>query len=158
MVSVRSVGAEQWEEWRGLRLAALTEAPDAFAATLADWTGPNDRAERWRARLEQVPLNLVGDVDGEPAGMASATAPDGGSIDLLSLWVTPAHRGEGVADALVAAIIGWARPRADRLVAVVRVANRHAVELYRRHGFDDAGWATAPTAPFPERRMVLPLG
>lgn len=44
-----------------------------------------------------------------------------------------------------------------RLVAIVGVANEHAVALYERHGFRCAGWATEPTAPISERRMVLSL-
>lgn len=160
MVVVRPIGPDRWELWRSLRLSALADAPEAFAATLADWTGPHDREARWRHRLERVPLNLVAEVDGEPAGMASATAPDEeNAVELLSLWVPPARRGAGVADALVDEVARWARARAraDRLVAVVRVANEHAVALYERHGFRDTGWATEPTATFPERRMVLVL-
>lgn len=157
MVSVRRVAGDQWEEWRALRLAALAEAPEAFASTLADWSGRNDREDHWRARLEQVPLNLVVDVDHVPAGMVSAAAPANGTVEMLSLWVAPARRGSGVADALVDAVVRWARPRADHVLAVVRVANRPAIALYERHGFHDVGWATEPTARNPERRMVLPL-
>lgn len=60
-------------------------------------------------------------------------------------------------DALVKEVVRWARVRADRLVATLRATNEHAVALYEHNGVRDAGWATEPTAPFPERRMVLPM-
>src|ERR1700722_14623539 len=50
---------DDWRLWRELRLAALTEAPGAFGSTLAEWSGAADTEQRWRGRLESVPLNLV---------------------------------------------------------------------------------------------------
>lgn len=95
--------------WRELRLAALAEAPAAFGSTLAEWTGAGDTAQRWRARLLSVPLNIVLTYNGEAAGMVSATAPgDDGAIELISMWVAPFARGRGVGDAAVRRVLAFA--------------------------------------------------
>jgi GNAT superfamily N-acetyltransferase len=134
MITLRTVGAEGWREWRELRLAALREAPYAFGSTLAEWQDAPE--ERWRQRLE-VPHNLVADLDGVPAGMASGTAPDEyGTVELISLWVTPSWRGHGVGDALVAGILSWAKAvGSGRVELNVADGNTAAAALYRRHGF-----------------------
>jgi ribosomal protein S18 acetylase RimI-like enzyme len=139
-------------------LAALTEAPYAFGATLEDWSDADE--SRWRERLRSVPLNLMAFVGQQAVGMVSATAPaavtSSRQVELISMWVAPAGRGRGVGDALIQAAVGWARAQpADRVILAVREGNRHARSLYERNGFRDAGWASAPTDSSPERRMVL---
>jgi ribosomal protein S18 acetylase RimI-like enzyme len=154
--SLRAVGADEWQEWRSLRRAALAEAPEAFWSTLEEWSGPGDTEERWRARLDTVACNLVADLDGRPVGMVSATVPDNGEVELLSLWVAPEARGRAVGDALIDAVTDWAREVSAGTVSLwVRVTNQPAIDLYARHGFADAGWATEPDADFPARKMVM---
>jgi ribosomal protein S18 acetylase RimI-like enzyme len=138
-ISIRRIGAEQWRLWRELRLAALAEAPEAFGSRLADWQGAGDTERRWRARLDSVPLNLIADLDGGPAGMASGVG-DGGEVELISMWVAPFARGAGVGDALIEAFLDWAVGlHPDRIQLRVMEGNERAAALYRRHGFVDAG-------------------
>jgi ribosomal protein S18 acetylase RimI-like enzyme len=133
-------------------LEALEEAPYAFRSTLADWQGQGDTEVRWRGRLSDVPFNLVAEWQNSPAGMASGAAPDpDGSVELISMWVAPFARGHGVGDALVDAVIEWARERqALRVVLAVFESNERALALYRRHGFMDVGAIVCAT----ERKMV----
>jgi len=59
---------------------------------------------------------------------------------LISLWVAPAARGAGVGDALVEAVLHWSGAVGlGRVTLRVREDNTHALALYRRHGFVDAG-------------------
>jgi ribosomal protein S18 acetylase RimI-like enzyme len=156
VVSIRAIAAPQWQEWRALRLAALTEAPYAFGSSLEDWSGAGE--DRWRQRLRSVPLNLIADLGGQAVGMVSATAATDRQVELISMWVAPTGRGHGVGDALIQAAVAWARTqRSDRVVLAVRDGNRPAILLYERNGFRHAGWASSPTDPFPQRRMVLAL-
>jgi ribosomal protein S18 acetylase RimI-like enzyme len=155
-VSVQPIVADQWREWRALRLAALTEAPDAFGAALEDWSDAGE--DRWRQRLESVHLNLIAVLGHEAVGMVSATEVADRQVELISMWVAPTGRGLGVGDALIRAVVGWAgAQQADRVVLAVREGNRQAILLYQRNGFRDAGRSSLPTDPFPERRMVLAL-
>lgn len=133
---VRVVTAQDWATWRDLRLQALGSDPGAFGSRLADWRDASE--QRWRARLA-LPgsRNLVADLAGVPAGMASgvpAVAAD--TVDLTSMWVARAARGRGVGDALVDDVVAWARAQgADRVRLSVVVDNAAALALYRRHGF-----------------------
>lgn len=154
-ITVRQLNEDQWPEWRSLRLTALATDPSAFGSTLAEWSGPGDVEDRWRRRLRGVALNLLADLDGQTVGMASASMPEDGTAEILSMWVAPQARGRGVGDALVVAALRWIRANGGLRAALdVREANGPAIALYRRHGFCDDGWASEPDDPHPERRMV----
>ncbi|MGW7536417.1 GNAT family N-acetyltransferase [Amycolatopsis sp. NPDC054798] len=137
MIVVRELSGDNWAEWRDLRLAALREAPEAFSSKLADWQGEGDSESRWRARLRDVSLNVLADLDGVPAGMVSGNLSErGDKAELLSMWVVPSARGRGAGDALVRAVVRWSEGRgAGELSVRVADGNQHALELYRRHGF-----------------------
>jgi RimJ/RimL family protein N-acetyltransferase len=141
-VEVVTLGADQWQRWRALRLAALAQAPEAFGSTLAEWSDAGDTEERWRSRWAGVPHNLVVVRDGRDVGMVSLTAPHGtGLPELISMWVAPEARGAGVADAAVEAVLALAAEvHPGRAVALsVYEVNHAARRLYARHGFVDAG-------------------
>jgi ribosomal protein S18 acetylase RimI-like enzyme len=142
VIDVLRVGPEDWELWRAVRRAALAQAPSAFGSTLAEWSGAGDSEQRWRDRLESVPLNLVLTVAGNPVGMVSATEPGAdGAIELISLWVHPDVRGQGIGDEAIRQVIEWAHAEhpGSRLSLLVKTGNEPARRLYRRHGFLDAG-------------------
>jgi ribosomal protein S18 acetylase RimI-like enzyme len=137
VIDVQLLGPDDWRLWRRLRLEALRESAAAFSSTLAQWTGAGDTEERWRARLSNVPLNIVLRSNGAPAGMVSAHVRADDIAELISMWVVPFARGRGVGDAAVRAVLGWAKPR--EVVLSVKAENRPAIALYQRHGFVDAG-------------------
>jgi ribosomal protein S18 acetylase RimI-like enzyme len=140
MITIRELADDDWALWRKLRLAALAGAPDAFASTLAEWTGAGDAEVRWRARLVSVPFNVVADRDSRPIGMASGTAPLDGEAQLISMWVAPEDRGCGVGEALIEAVVRWAREKnANRIALEVRQSNERAIRFYLRNGFFDDG-------------------
>ncbi|WP_328392115.1 GNAT family N-acetyltransferase [Nocardia sp. NBC_00416] len=150
MIDTRSVSPDDWRIWRELRLEALADAPYAFASRLEDWQGDGDREERWRARLS-IPgsCNVLAESDGRSVGMVSGfPGSEEGVVELGTLWVERMARGRGVGDRLVRAIERWAgQVRARTLLLTVSPTNEHAIALYRRHGFDDAGRSEDPRAP-----------
>lgn len=144
--------------WRELRLRALAEDPYAFGSTLAQWSGSNDTEARWRRRLASVPLNLVASIDDRAIGMASATSPVDGETEIISMWVAPEARTQGVGAALVGSIVTWARQHGVLRVGLdVRVGNVAAVALYESCGFVDVGPSPNSGPDTPERRMVRRL-
>jgi GNAT superfamily N-acetyltransferase len=139
VIEVRRIDVDDWPLWRELRLAALTEAPEAFSTALADWQGAGDTRERWTQRLESVAANFVAYLDDRPTGIGSGQREADGSAQLMSFWVAPPGRGLGVSDALVAAIAGWAHDEGlHPLTLQVMTANVRARAAYRRCGFRDS--------------------
>ncbi len=156
---LRVLVVDDWPVWRELRLAALADAPHAFGSALADWQGDGDTQRRWRARLETVAVNIVAELDGQPAGMIGGDRTGSDTVELISLWVAPAARGRGVGDLLVAAVVERAeRAGADRAVLRVYESNHHAVLLYQRSGFTRTSVAAAGQSDDrPEWVMERPL-
>lgn len=154
-VDVQPLGPDHWKLWRELRLRALADAPYAFRSTLAEWSGEGDTEARWRHRLMSVPLNLAASLGGNRAGMVSATSPDQGEVELISMWVAPEARRRGVGTTLIEAIVAWAHDEgAIRVALDVRDDNTSAVDLYRSCGFVDVEQSEGSPPDFPERRMV----
>jgi GNAT superfamily N-acetyltransferase len=120
---------------RGLRLEALADAPEAFDSTLEGalaWTAPD--WERWLARGATFVLEAPEGPRGIAAGVPHDADP--AAVFLESVWVHPSRRGTGAADALVAAVLAWAREEgaAEVLLHVGRYNDR-ARRCYERNGF-----------------------
>jgi len=157
MIRLRRLNVVEWPLWREMRLEALREAPYAFGSKLADWAGVRDAEERWRKRLTEVPLNVIAELHNRPAGMVGATfANPQREVELISMWVAPFARGQGVGDCLIGAVIGWAKEQqATKVLLDVMEDNLRATALYNRHGFIDRGPVpnASPADPL-ERRMA----
>jgi ribosomal protein S18 acetylase RimI-like enzyme len=138
---IRRLRPDEWRELRALRLRALADAPDAFGATLAEAEGEPDAA--WQLRAGSADrVVVVAERDGRLVGMASGgRAPvDETAAGLYSMWVEPGARGTGVAGAIVAAVVEWAREAGYPVLGLgVTTTNARAIALYRRLGFVDSG-------------------
>jgi GNAT superfamily N-acetyltransferase len=125
---------------RDLRLAALADAPYAFASTLE--RERDDQADQWRSRLRQYAW-LVAEADGLPVGLAAGiTSSDGvpGRRHLISMWVRPTHRGLGIAARLIDGVREWAvADGAHELALWVADGNAPAMTAYRNAGFEPTG-------------------
>ena len=122
--------ADGWRDFRDLRLASLADAPEAFGSTYADWVDASE--ERWRARLTDVPLTVVARDDTGLVGVVSGV-PAEGHVELISMWVAPEWRGQGVGEALVNAVLDESGGRSVRLR--VMAGNQRALDFYARMGF-----------------------
>ena len=151
---------QAWQRLRGLRLAALADAPDAFGTMLAEAQG-HDEAE-WRAQLDTM-ATFVAVRDDQDVGLVRGAAAydNPRNAYLLSLWVAPAARGCGVGDELVGAVVGWARAAAfERLLLDVGDHNTSAIALYARWNFlptGNRGHLPAPRAHVREHERALVL-
>jgi Cys-tRNA(Pro) deacylase len=155
MVDIEQITPDEWERWRELRLAALSDAPDAFGSNLAQWFDAPE--QRWRDRLGwRSAANFVAALDGQDVGMASGIeSDDPGLAELISMWVAPTGRGRGVGDALLEAVRRWAAARGIPVLALdVVVTNEAARALYARHGFAVVGDAETEPDEAPELRML----
>ena len=143
--TIRTFTADEWRVYRDLRLRALADSPAAFGSTLAAEEGRGDA--EWSSRLAaganaRWNLPLVAEVRGEPIGLAwgriETSDPDVAA--LYQMWVVPTHRGLGVGQMLLEAVIVWARARnASYLALGVTCGESPARRLYERAGFKVMG-------------------
>lgn len=157
-VEVRRIREDEADVLRRVRLAALLDTPSAFAKTHAEEAAYDDA--EWRRRAGGWAQGTAGATffarrDGDVLGLVGAHRIGGGT-ELVSMWVDPSHRGEGVADALVDAVVAWADGEAVELW--VTRGNERAIAFYRRAGFVE----TNDVQPLPsdpckdEQRMRRP--
>ncbi len=134
MFEVVDISADEWTDWRDLRLAALADAPEAFNSTFAGWENANER--QWRERLERMQSrNLIARVDGRQVGMLTGV-PHDDHVELISMWVAPECRGSGLGELLVRTILSWAVQLEKSVVRLrVKRPNDPARSLYERCGF-----------------------
>jgi GNAT superfamily N-acetyltransferase len=135
---------------------ALQDSPDAFLATYAEQAALGE--VEWRRAilcggtfLAYTPeLNATG-----PAGMVGGCQEVSDTVELMSMWVSPQVRGHGVGEALVAAVIGWARAKNATSVHLwVIETNKYARMLYERCGFSP----TDESQPLPSKPSFIEVG
>ena len=167
-VTVRVLGEDDWTAFRAIRLAALGDAPDAFAASVEDEQGYDENF--WRLRLRRSARLLAeGDLTGsEPirlgvVSLGEGKDDDGRVAEIFGLWVAPAARGTGVATKLVEASAERARQDGRTHVSYwVGTDNGRAVAFASGIGFRPTDFRrpmrVASDDSEEEIAMVLPLG
>jgi len=155
-LTVDLIEQADWETWRRLRLAALTEAPHAFGSTLAETQGRDEASWRTGFPAEDQGANFIARLDGAEAGMCAIIrlpALDDEPL-LVSMWVAPGARGSGLAPALVLAAEKWCVEHdLNRMLLDVVEDNLPATALYRRLGYLPTG-RTEPLRSDPSKKIV----
>ncbi|MGA0599941.1 GNAT family N-acetyltransferase [Caulobacter sp. KR2-114] len=140
---IRPVRPDEAEAWMAMRLEALLAHPRAFGDSYEE-AAARPIAEL-KARLAapgpDVVLGVfVGDALQGTAAFTLDTAAKMRHKALMgAVYLRPAVRGTGAADALIAAIVAHARQHCAVLRAVVAPTNEAARRLYFRHGFTPYG-------------------
>jgi ribosomal protein S18 acetylase RimI-like enzyme len=136
MLEVRLLSADQWPEFRDIRLAALKDTPESFLSRYEDETDFGEA--RWRAEFDrgdwhigfelECPVSLLGCTREE-------TTPSS-ECYLEFLWVSPECRYRGIGHSMVTAAIERLRAQGVRTIFLwVLNGNDSAVRLYSRIGF-----------------------
>ena len=133
----RSIRADEVVPYRDLRLAALRESPTAFTATWEQESGMP--MEEWAARVESSvsgkSVIVVAEVGDELVGLATGI-PWGHRTRVVSVWVAPEVRRQGIAARLIEAVCAWARQTGYREAQIETAsANPGPASLYQRLGF-----------------------
>lgn len=136
---VRALGPDDWQAYRRIRLAMLLDSPAAFATNHAN---ARLRTEaQWRQVLRDC-HHYLAERGGEVVG-AAGFIERRAVVDLIGMWVAPAHRGRdgtGAGRLLAEAVVQGARDRGhDRLLLDVVADNSHAQRFYERLGFVQTG-------------------
>jgi GNAT superfamily N-acetyltransferase len=161
---VERVDEDGWPALRDIRLTALQADPSAFGSSLdRELDFAEDRWRQWpRASACFMAWQSEDGGPEQAIGLAvGADRQDGAEAELVALWVDPEHRGLRAGEALVSAVIDWARAdHRKRLTLWVTTGNAAAVGLYERLGFVATG-AEKPLPSDPqlvELEYQLPLG
>lgn len=115
MIEIERLEADCWQTYRDIRLAALAEAPYAFASRLETERSLDKVA--WRHRLAGR-MQFIALVDDQPLGTVGCRPEVATQTELISMWVAPTARRMGVATRLVRAVAAEARSRGSGCEAV----------------------------------------
>ena len=150
-IDIKRLAADEGLRLRTIRLRALADAPDAFGSTYDETAArPMDS---WTKQLQEIDT-FVAAVDGEDVGLVRGAHDDlrPDAAWLISMWVAPEARGQGVGEALIDAVVEWARVRgARRMLLDVGDHNQPAIALYARKGFEPNG--TIGSLPTPRSHI-----
>jgi ribosomal protein S18 acetylase RimI-like enzyme len=162
---VRRVQPGEGPRLRDVRLRALEDTPTAFASNLASeatrlptaWDEDAlVRSEGWET------ATFIAEEDGRWLGLVGAYRPADrpGVVELVSMWVDPAARGQGLGACLATEVLEWARAGGAAKVELwVTTGNEQAMSLYRRLGFaTTSNYQALPSDPCrDEVRMFVAL-
>ena len=147
MISIRQATRADAFVFKAIRLRALQDTPLAFSATYAQESQFEDAEWVRRASGEQSILLLAMD-DGVACGMAGALfkQDDPTHALLVSMWVAPTHRQQGIGRQLVQEVLASVRTRGIPVLdLMVTSGNRSAIAFYENLGFS----LTGRTEPYP---------
>ena len=136
MVLVRATVLDDWQAMRDIRLEGLRDAPDAFGSTYARDAAFGPAEWHRRATRDGSFFAFIPEL-AEPAGLAGGYEEEApGVVELISMFVRPQARGHGVGEALVDAVVAWAKDKGAASVHLwVTESNKPAIRLYERCGF-----------------------
>jgi len=157
-LEVQRLTPDSWRTYQEVRLAALREAPNAFGSKWEDEATFEE--DVWRDRLRERAQFAAYSEDVVVGIVGGAESEDRRTAHLVSMWVDPRWRGQGVGDHLVKVVLDWARELGCEEVRLwVADGNREAERLYHRNGFvrTDAVQPIRPGEPRLEFEMVISI-
>jgi GNAT superfamily N-acetyltransferase len=158
---IERLGAGEGERLRAIRLRALQDSPDAFATTYQEAAARPP--ESWERQVEEL-ATFVATAGGRDLGLVRGAPHEriGDAGYLISMWVAPEARRQGIGSALIDALLQWATTRGlTRLILDVAERNAPAIALYGRKGFiptGEVGTLPPPRDHVREIRLVMILG
>ena len=138
-IAIAALDREEWPLLKRLRIAALSDAPDAFGPTAAHALAqPDSYWQTWAARLDAArgQALFVLWVDGEPSGLVSATKDRHGVGHIGAMWIAPAARGLHLGSRLLDRALAFLDASGCSTVELsVTEGNAGPLALYRSRGF-----------------------
>lgn len=142
-----------------LRVAALTESPDAFSPTAAE--ARSHDADYWQRAAERAAANADFELftvrtNGEGLGLASAQRDAAGTGHIGAMWVDPRLRGRGAGARLFDTAVAFLRDRGcSEIHLSVTETNAAAIALYQSRGFVLTGESEPLRAESPLRNLMM---
>jgi RimJ/RimL family protein N-acetyltransferase len=135
-MNIRLLNKDDWSAFRSLRLTALSEHPEAFGSSFEEESNMSD--EVFKTGFNNC--NIFGAFEtnqliGCGGFFVLSQAKMSHRGVLFSMYCNLQNRNKGVADALVKAIISYAKSRVIQMHATVVTTNQAALRLYEKNGF-----------------------
>jgi ribosomal protein S18 acetylase RimI-like enzyme len=130
-MEIISVVEKNWEELKAIRLASLKDSPEAFSASYK--TALNFDASQWKIRASGKDgyKFFIAKNCGQLVGIVGGFYKTG-EYELISMWVSPNQRNNGIAKVLVNAVIQHAKElEKDVIFLEVLSSNLPACRLYK---------------------------
>jgi ribosomal protein S18 acetylase RimI-like enzyme len=135
-MNIRMTQARDWALLKQARLAALLDAPTAFAVKYDTALGYEDKTWEERATSSPGLTFWLAFENTELVGMIGAGVNQNQRFNLIGMWVNPAARGSGVAKELVNTVKTHAAQNGyDTIYLDVSPNNNRAVQFYYNQGF-----------------------
>lgn len=152
-MQIRPVTPSELDRLRRIRLRALAESPDAYGSRHEDEaTRPLSEWRRWLSEGATFVAEDRGEWIGLVAALVDRRDPEG--FFVLSMWVDPRRRGEGLGRQLLDAAVSYAvHQGAVRVRLGVVEGNGAARHLYESAGFRATG-EREPLRSDPSRTVV----
>lgn len=143
-----------WQQLRDMRLRALYESPQWFAAKIE--VESVRKPEEWKKELETAHWRLIADSKNNVGMMAVSPAEPirGADCWLFGCWIAPEFRGQGLMDFVIEELDricrmeGW-----EKQGLGVWPNNERAIRAYKRYGFYEGG-EPRPSRSRPEQLYV----
>jgi RimJ/RimL family protein N-acetyltransferase len=142
--TIRTTHENDMRAYRELRLEALKNYPTAFGMDYETSAAQPESYWLERIRASDDRVAFVAEAGGQFVGTAGifreSNIKERHASHIWGVYVRPAWRGAGIADALIETCISWAQARELRLVKLaVTTTNTAAIRCYLRHGFSVYG-------------------
>lgn len=140
-MKISRLSPNEWKKYRDLRLESLEDVPQAFLSTVEETkkTAP----EEWQRKIKNMFFAV--DDDDQIVGMIGGFSPDKDktkhTFKVVSFYVSPQYRGQGVGEKLLTAILDYARNLSEitKIELSVATTQEAAIELYQEAGFKKIG-------------------
>jgi ribosomal protein S18 acetylase RimI-like enzyme len=139
MVTIGQLAPDLWQQYKALRLEALQTDPQAFGGSYVEEVVFSEAL--WQERICNMWFAMI---DGQPVGMVGLLPGPMLSTRhkamIISMWVKPSFRGQGIAKALMQEIQRIAPAQGFiKLFLDVTTTQTAAVKLYTSVGFQKVG-------------------
>lgn len=137
-LKITKLSSDEWQKYRDLRLEALQTDPHAFGSSYAQEC--ESPGTQWRARIDNLWFALLDDCIVGMIGLLQDSGPGAHRGQVISLWVKPAYRGQGIGKKLGQHMQAFVTAQGLRkLYLHVTSTQEGAIKLYKACGFTHVG-------------------
>jgi len=135
-LTIKQLGADDWQIWKNFRLEALKNSPESFGSSYEeevnwpdlDFQNSLTKSDVFGVFVDNSLISCAGFYSLNPAKTKHRGV-------IWGMYTRPEYRGQGIASALIKTIISHAKSHVAQLHLTCVTSNLGAVEFYQKHGF-----------------------